>query len=176
MLHRLPTPAPAFVLGSTLSKLAFLFLRADCFHTSFEEDVFHPVISQNNFLQLAPLTPDSLLPLKPHFAACHSVMLTPTGEAQIFGSNNATCRKTDHWYQVNAPVSPVAFTTQLYWELVQTLLRFMSFPLSPTSHVPLSVGLLGLLPMLRCRPSTGTRSTAISSSHPFRKVFRFSLI
>ena len=38
-------------------------------------------------LLLASSPPDSLLRVKPSFAACHSVMLTPTAEAQIFGSN-----------------------------------------------------------------------------------------
>ena len=51
--------------GLVLSQLAILFLRTDCFHMSFEEDVYCRL--------------DSLL-LNPSFAACHSLMPFPTAE------------------------------------------------------------------------------------------------
>ena len=57
----------------------------DCFHVSLADDVFRSPIARRLLLASSP--PDSLLRVKPSFAACHSVMLTPTAEARIFGSN-----------------------------------------------------------------------------------------
>ena len=80
LAHSSSSPA-CLLSGSSRHCVFSAHPDVDCFHLSFSDDQFRPPIPKKSVLLPASLPPDSLLPWKPSFAPCHSLMLTPTAEA-----------------------------------------------------------------------------------------------